>query len=82
MNAESIGQEIREFFIRLADDRALYNDYLDHPLKAMRAAGLSEEAIGLILQGDLSRINELVQAAQGEQADAASAVICGTIVRT
>jgi hypothetical protein len=81
MNTESSGQEIRDFFTRLADDRALYNDYLDHPLKAMRAAGLSEEAIGFILQGDLSRINELVQGAQGDQAGA-PAVICGTIVRT
>ena len=36
-------QELAEFFASLAENPALYNDYLTNPLGALRAANISED---------------------------------------
>ena len=63
------------FFSRLAEDHALYNDYLTDPLKTMRSANLSEELIGAVLQGDLHHLNKKFSE------EFAEVIILGTIVR-
>ena len=67
--------ELRRFFEELARNRKLYNDYLSNPLGTMRDQGISEDLIGLVLQGDLQALNNLFA-----QQAAGGAVICGTIV--
>ena len=78
MNADggkSSAQDLADFFARLAEDRALYNDYLTNPLAAMRSANLSEDLIGAVLEGDLHHLNKLFTE------EFAQMVILGTIVR-
>ena len=68
-------RQLAEFFSRLAEDRALYNDYLTDPLGTMRAANLSEDLIGAVLQGDLHHLNKKFSE------EFAEVIILGTIVR-
>jgi len=68
-------QELAEFFASLAENPALYNDYLTDPLKTMRSANLSEELIGAVLQGDLHHLNKKFSE------EFAEVIILGTIVR-
>jgi hypothetical protein len=65
------GEALAKFFRELAKNRRQYNDYLRDPLTVMREAGLDEDVIGLVLAGDLSTLNELLETAS---------VICGTVV--
>jgi hypothetical protein len=67
-------QQLAEFFSRLAEDRALYNDYLTDPLGTMRSANLSEELIGAVLTGDLHHLNKKFTE------EFAAVIILGTIV--
>ena len=67
---------LAEFFARLADDPALYNDYITDPVATMRAAGIPEDLIAAVLQGNLRKLNKLFASE-----DAAQVVILGTIVR-
>jgi hypothetical protein len=62
------------FFREMAENPALYNDYLTNPLKTMRDRKIPEDLIGAVLQGDLHRLNKLF-------ADADTAVILGTLIR-
>lgn len=66
---------LRDFFARLADDPALYNDYITDPVKTMREAGIPEDLIAAVLQGNLRKLNKLFAE------DSATPVILGTIVR-
>ena len=66
---------LAEFFSRLAEDHALYNDYLTDPLGTMRSANLSEELIGAVLVGDLHHLNKQFSD------EFAEVIILGTIVR-
>ena len=65
---------LAEFFGRLAEDPALYNDYVTDPVATMRAASIPEDLIAAVLQGNLRKLNKLF-------ADTGHAVILGTIVR-
>ena len=67
---------LAEFFARLADDPALYNDYMTDPVAAMRTANIPEDLIAAVLQGNLRKLNKLFASE-----DAAHVVILGTIVR-
>jgi hypothetical protein len=66
-------QSLGNFFMELAEDRALYNDYLTNPLETMRQRGISEELIGMVLQGDLHGLQR--KFAKGDVT-----VICGTVI--
>lgn len=66
-----------DFFTRLADDPAFYNDYLDEPLKTMRDAGIPEHLINTILTGNIKRLNDLFK----QDETATSTFIFGTLIR-
>jgi hypothetical protein len=66
---------LAEFFGRLAEDSALYNNYVTDPVATMREAGISEDLIAAVLQGNLRKLNKLFAE------DAGHVVILGTIVR-
>jgi hypothetical protein len=66
---------LAEFFGRLAEDPALYNDYVTDPVATMRAAGIPEDLIAAVLQGNLRKLNKLFEE------DSGRTVILGTIVR-
>jgi hypothetical protein len=67
---------LAEFFARLAEDPALYNDYLTDPVATMRGARIPEDLIQAVLTGNLHKLNQLFA-----MQDAAHTVILGTIVR-
>jgi hypothetical protein len=69
---------LADFFARLADDPALYNDYITDPVATMRAASIPEDIIAAVLQGNLRKLNKLF--ASREDAGG-PVVILGTIVR-
>ena len=75
-NGSDDAARLAEFFGRLAEDAALYNDYLTDPVATMRAASIPEELISAVMQGNVKKLNKLF--AQ----DSARVVILGTIVRT
>ena len=66
---------LAEFFGRLAEDSTLYNDYVTAPVATMRAAGIPEDIIAAVLQGNLRKLNKLFEE------DSGHTVILGTIVR-
>jgi hypothetical protein len=68
---------LAQFFERLADDAALYNNYVTDPVATMRGANIHEDLIAAVLQGNLRKLNE----AFASREDAAHIVILGTIVR-
>jgi len=68
-------QQLAEFFASLAENPALYNDYLTNPLGALRAANISEDLISAVLAGDLHHLNKRFQE------EFAQTIILGTIVR-
>jgi hypothetical protein len=66
---------LADFFGRLADDPALYNNYITAPVATMREASIPEDIIAAVLQGNLRKLNKLFAD------DSAHTVILGTIVR-
>ncbi len=66
---------LADFFGRLAEDPALYNDYVTDPVATMRAASIPEDLIAAVLQGNLRKLNKLFAE------DSEHVVILGTIVR-
>ncbi len=68
-------QELAEFFASLAENPALYNDYLVNPLAALRAANIAEDLINAVLTGDLHHLNKRFSE------EFAQVIILGTIVR-
>jgi len=74
-NGSDDAARLSEFFGRLAEDPALYNDYLTDPVATMRAAAIPEELISAVMQGNVKKLNKLF--AQ----DSGHVVILGTIVR-
>ena len=66
---------LADFFGRLAEDPALYNDYVTDPVATMRAASIPEDLIAAVLQGNLRKLNKLFAE------DSGHVVILGTIVR-
>lgn len=69
-------RKLADFFTRLAEDPALYNNYLADPLTTMRGAGIPENLISAILTGNIGKLNELFT-----QLEAGTIIILGTIVR-
>lgn len=68
---------LAEFFGRLAEDAELYNDYLTDPLATMRAAGISEDLIAHVLQGNLRHLTALFS----DRDAGGQSFIFGTIIR-
>jgi hypothetical protein len=68
---------LADFFARLADDPALYNDYVTDPVATMRAASIPEDLIAAVIQGNLRKLNRLFASRE----DSGHVVILGTIVR-
>jgi hypothetical protein len=68
---------LAEFFGRLAEDPALYNNYITDPVGTMRAATptITEDLIAAVLQGNLRKLSKSFAR------DSDSVVILGTIVR-
>jgi hypothetical protein len=74
---------LEQFFRELANNHALYNDYLTNPLQTMRTYGVDEDLIAAVLQGDLRQLNRRFAAKFGEQADQANSTtsfLFGTII--
>ena len=72
------GNALGQFFMDMAEDHALYNDYLANPLETMRGRGIAEDLISAVLEGDLHHLHAHFRELQK---DASTVVILGTIVR-
>jgi hypothetical protein len=77
VNGGENGRKLRDFFTQLADDPALYNNYLADPLTTMRGAGIPENLISAILTGNIGKLKESL----AQDLDAGTIIVLGTIVR-
>jgi hypothetical protein len=79
MNGADDAARLEEFFLELAENPGLYNNYLKSPVDTMRGyGGISEEAIGAVLRGDLVHINRLF----AQKQDSGTRYLFGTIIRS
>jgi hypothetical protein len=53
---------LSDFFLRLADERALLDEHTRDPAPTMAAAGLTVEQIDTVLAGDVDRVREALEA--------------------
>lgn len=84
-NGDNGIDRLEQFFRELANNHALYNDYLTDPLKTMReyGDGIDEDLIAAVLQGDLRELNGRFAEKYGDQADQSNSTMSflfGTII--
>ena len=72
------GGALGQLFMDMAEDHALYNDFLANPLETMRNRGIEEDLISAVLEGDLHHLHMHFRELQE---DSSTIIIRGTIVR-